>query len=124
MSFKEYFGIEGALLPRLASGFGAGIGQKGSVCGALTASVMAIGMKFGRTDPKDRQALSKVNERCRSFWERFEKEFGSSGCYNLIGYYLNNPEENEKWRKTGGRDKCAELVKKTAQMLCDFIKEP
>lgn len=84
---------------------------------------MAIGMKTGRTDPKDRKAALKTYERCREFWDRFEKEFGSGDCYKLIGYHLDNPEENKQWLASGGREKCMEIVKKTAQMLCDFVKE-
>ncbi|MDD1730008.1 MAG: C-GCAxxG-C-C family protein, partial [Methanospirillum sp.] len=38
---------------RLASGFPIGIGGAGCSCGAVTGGVMAIGMVFGRDQPKD-----------------------------------------------------------------------
>ncbi len=122
MSFKDYLGYQDPLIPSLATGFGGGVGLKGLLCGALTGSVMAIGMKLGRTNPKDRGAALKTYEKCREFLDQFGKEFGSRDCYNLIGYHLDNPEENKKWLKEGGREKCAKIVEKTAQMLCDFIK--
>jgi C_GCAxxG_C_C family probable redox protein len=122
LSFKEYLGIQDSLLPRLATGFGGGIGRKGSLCGALTGSVMAIGMKMGRTDPKDRETLFKVYEKCQQFWGQFEKELGSTECYALIGYHLDIPEERQQWLDSGGMKKCAAIVGKTAQMLCEFIK--
>ncbi len=84
---------------------------------------MAIGMKMGRADPKDREAQSKVYEKCQEFWDRFEKEFGSRDCYKLTGYHLDDPEENKKWLASGGREKCVAIVEKTAQILCEFIKE-
>jgi C_GCAxxG_C_C family probable redox protein len=93
LSFKEYFGIQDSLIPRLATGFGGGIGRKGSLCGAFTGSIMAIGMKEGRTDPKDRDRVAKVYGKCQQFWNQFEKEFGSTHCYNLIGYHLDDEEE-------------------------------
>jgi C_GCAxxG_C_C family probable redox protein len=123
LSFKEYFGIQDSLLPRLATGFGGGIGHKGSVCGALTGAVMAIGMKMGRTDPKDRKTLRNVYEKCHQFWDQFEKEFGSNLCYNIIGIHLDNEEELKKWLAAGGREKCADLVGKTAWTLCEFLNE-
>jgi C_GCAxxG_C_C family probable redox protein len=123
LSFKEYFGNKDSILPGLATGFGGGVGRKGSLCGAFTGSIMAIGMKIGRTDPKDRDTLLKVYERCQQFWDKFEKEFGSRDCYSLTGYHLDNPEENKQWLATGGREKCTDIVKKTAQVLCKFIKE-
>jgi C_GCAxxG_C_C family probable redox protein len=107
----------------VASGFGGGVARKGSLCGAFTGSIMAIGMKMGRTDHTNREALLKVYEKCQQFWEKFEKEFGSVDCYNLIGYHLGDPEELKKWLESGGREKCAAIVAKTAQMLCEFINE-
>ena len=80
MSFKDYLKIKDSALPQLASGFGGGVGHKGSLCGALTGAVIAIGMKIGRTDPKDRKTLQKVYDKCQQFWGQFEKEFGSVNC--------------------------------------------
>ena len=84
---------------------------------------MAIGMKMGRTDPKDRKTLRNVYEKCHQFWDQFEKEFGKTDCYGLIGFHLDNPEERQQWLDAGGMEKCATIVEKTAHMLCEFIKE-
>jgi C_GCAxxG_C_C family probable redox protein len=121
LSFKDYFGIQDSVIPKLATGFGGGIGQKGSLCGALTGALMAIGMKMGRTDPKDRKTLQKVYDQCQQFWSQFEKEFGDINCLNIIGIHLDNEEERRKWLAAGGREKCADLVEKTAQMLCGLL---
>jgi C_GCAxxG_C_C family probable redox protein len=123
LSFKEYFEIQDSIITRLATGFGGGIGRKGSLCGAFTGSIMAIGMKLGRNDPKDKEAVSKVYAKCQEFWNQFEKEFGSTLCYNIIGVHLDNEEERQKWLASGGMEKCAKIVEKTAQMLCDFVNE-
>lgn len=121
MSVKDLVGYDPSILPRIATGFGGGIGRKGSVCGAFTASIMAIGMKMGRTDPKDRETLLLVYEKCQQFWDQFEKEFGSRNCYDLVGLHLDDPEEHKKWLTSGGREKCMDIVEKTARMLCQFI---
>ncbi len=84
---------------------------------------MVIGMKFGRTDPEDRKAALKVYEKCRHFWDRFEKEFGNINCYSLTGYHLDAPEGIKHFMAGGGLEKCAAIVEKTAQILCEFIKE-
>ena len=123
MSFKEYLGIKDSLLPKLATGFGGGIGRKGSLCGAFTGSIMAIGMKLGRTNANDKDAVAKVYSKCQEFWSQFEKEFGSRDCYKLTGYHLDDPEENKQWLTSGGREKCVAIVEKTAQILCEFTKE-
>lgn len=115
--------IKDSALPQLASGFGGGIGHKGSICGALTGAVMAIGMKMGRTDPKDRKTLQKVYDKCQGFWSQFEKEFGNINCYNIIGIHLDNEEERQRWLAAGGREKCGDLVEKTAHILSDLLYE-
>jgi C_GCAxxG_C_C family probable redox protein len=110
------------MLPQLASGFGGGVGIKGSLCGALTGAVMAIGMKMGRTDPKDRATLQKCYDKCQHIWNQFEREFGNVNCFNIIGAHLDNEEERQKWLAAGGREKCADLVEKTARMLCGSLE--
>jgi C_GCAxxG_C_C family probable redox protein len=107
----------------MATGFGGGVGGKGSLCGAFTGAVMAIGMKMGRTDPRDKETVAKVYRKCQQFWDRFEKELGSTNCYNLTGYHLDHEEERQRWLASGGMGKCASIVQNTAQMLCEFISE-
>jgi len=123
LSFKDYLGIQDSVIPKLATGFGGGIARKGSLCGAFTGSIMAIGMKLGRADPRDKEAVAKVYGKCREFWNQFEKEFGSNVCYNLIGFHLDNEGERQKWLASGGMEKCADIVEKTAQMLCDSLAD-
>lgn len=84
---------------------------------------MAVGLKIGRTDPKDKEAVTKVYGKCQEFWSRFEKEFGSNLCYNLTEARLDNDEERQKWLASGGMEKCGKIVEKTARMLCDFLHE-
>jgi len=123
LSFKEYLGYEDSLLPRLATGFGGGIGRKGSLCGALTGSVMVIGMKGGRVNPNDQDSKERVYKATYQFWDWFEKKFGNSQCHLLIGCHLDNEKERKKWLAAGGMKRCAEIVETTAQLLFDFIKE-
>lgn len=84
---------------------------------------MAIGMKRGRSDSKDKEAIAKIYGKCQEFWRLFEKEFGSCYCYDLIRCHLDNEEERQKWLASGGMEKCATIVEKTANILCDFIDE-
>ncbi len=123
MSFKEYLGEEGALLPKIATGFGGGIGRRGSLCGALTGSVMVLGMKFGRSDPEDRAGRDKVYGLGYRFWDLFEKEFGSCTCYDLIQCHLDDEEERKKWLASGGMEKCRSIVEQTARLLEEFLND-
>jgi len=122
LSFKEYLGVESPLIPRIATGFGGGFGLMGSLCGVLTGSVMAIGLKFGRNDMKDRQALLTTNAKVRKFLDRFETEFGSTDCARLAGYRIVDKEEWKKWVDSGGVKRCNAMLRRTVQiMLDDFL---
>ena len=44
---------------------GGGIGRKGSLCGALTGGILALGLAMGRMDPKDTAARDRIYARAR-----------------------------------------------------------
>ncbi|MGQ9552228.1 MAG: C-GCAxxG-C-C family protein [Candidatus Bathycorpusculaceae bacterium] len=69
--------------PEDRKGFRRGIGRRGSLCGALTGAIMAIGLKHGtgRTVLIEKE---KAYEIVLKFYERFAEEFGSPLCKELI----------------------------------------
>jgi C_GCAxxG_C_C family probable redox protein len=122
LSFKEHYGWEDSF-PKLAAGFGGGIARRGSVCGAISGCVMMIGMKFGRTRPEDKESIGRVYKKCREFLAEFEREFGSSICYNLTGCDFDNPPELKQWLNRGGNKKCADLVGRSVRILWKILEE-
>lgn len=75
---------------RAMSGFGGGM-QRGLTCGAVTAAVAALGLKFGRTAPDmDRQPSADA---VSLFLQFFEQKYGSISCCELIaGFESKSPE--------------------------------
>jgi len=86
----QQLGVQQAVVPGIATAFGGGIGGTGSVCGALVGAVMAIGIRYGRRDPseKDARAYALTQELRR----RFEAEMGHVDCRELTGMDLSTPE--------------------------------
>lgn len=75
---------------RAMSGFGGGM-QRGLTCGAVTAAVAALGIKFGRTEPDmDRKASADA---VSSFLSSFETAFGSLACSELINGFESKSDE-------------------------------
>mgnify|MGYP006303533853 CR=1 FL=1 len=70
------------LIPRIATGFGAGMAS-GSVCGAATGALMALSIKFGRDSGGEGSSLAY--EKSRRFLKRFKEELGSTQCRELKG---------------------------------------
>jgi len=120
LTMQEYYGIRrNRLIPKIATAFGGGIGRRGSLCGALTGAIMAIGLKHGINKPSLKGIeKEKAYEIALKFYDQFEKECGSPFCRELIGYDLTNPEELERLRKSDVREeKCSHFVKKAVEIL-------
>lgn len=88
----QEFGIESGrgVIPEIASLFAGGIGNTGSVCGAVVGGVMAIGLKIGRADTMEGM-LGNLGL-AQEFRRRFEAEMGEIGCRELTGLDLTAPE--------------------------------
>ncbi|NWG10232.1 C_GCAxxG_C_C family protein [Candidatus Bathyarchaeota archaeon] len=114
---------ESDLVPKIATGFGGGIGRCGSVCGALTGGVMAVGVKYGTNEPLLDERL-KSYELAQKLYKQFEKHHGSVYCRELIEYDLSNPKELEAAQEANVfRKKCDDLVRKTVETLVKLSKQ-
>ncbi len=90
--FAGRFGISEDEANRMAACFGGGM-QLGSVCGAYTGALMAIGLKYGHSNPEGlMQQKDVLIGKTVQFRDRFLKEFGTAECRNLIGYDVSTPE--------------------------------
>ena len=120
LTMFEHWNGKNELVPKIATGFGGGIGRCGSACGALTGGVMALGTKYGTNEPSLEKRL-KAYEVARKFYKQFETRHGSVLCLELIGYDLSNPKELEKARKAKVfEEKCASFVKTAVETLIEL----
>ena len=99
VSVLELLGAEADWAPRVASGFGGGIGRTCQVCGAITGAVIAAGWVLGRDDPGGE--IEELNAAVASLIDEFVERFGTSSCRMLIDIELADPERREVARKEG-----------------------
>lgn len=104
---------------RVASCFGAGMMQ-GSVCGAVTGAMMAIGYKFGNTVPDDKARKGLVMSKRDEFVEAFKERFGTISCPELIELDLRIPEDVEKANE---RKVISELCPKFVKGAIEICRE-
>jgi C_GCAxxG_C_C family probable redox protein len=125
LAMQEYYGIpKSNLIPKIATAFGGGIGRRGSLCGALTGAIIAIGLKHG-TNTTTLQEKEKAYNLALKFHDRFAETFGSPFCRELIGYDLTNPQDLRKLRKSNVREqKCSNFVKKAVEILITLEETP
>ncbi len=82
-AFSEPMGIDDKTAVRITAGFGGGM-YVGSVCGAVTGGIMAIGLKYGGAqDPKAQKLV-------REFITRFKAQHKTINCSELTGVDVND----------------------------------
>jgi C_GCAxxG_C_C family probable redox protein len=90
----------------LASGFGGGMGV-GSVCGALTGSIMVLGRLYVNDRAKESGRIKELETKLIG---AFEGEFGTLLCTPIKERYFHSER------------KCKAVVLKTSEMLEDLLK--
>ncbi len=124
MTFAESYGINNDIIPRIATGFGGGIGRRGSVCGALSGAVMALGLKYGRDTMEEKERTENCTRRAFECYTRFDKEFGGVLCYDLIKCDLSTPDGYKQFRELGLREtNCTKYIEEAMKILLDLTKE-
>lgn len=90
--FADRFEITEDEANRISACFGGGM-MIGSVCGAYTGAIMAIGLKYGHSNPEGLMDQKNVMmEKYGEFKEKFLREYGTVECKELIGYDVSTPD--------------------------------
>ena len=91
------------------TGFRAGIAGNGCICGVVTASVLAIGLKYGSIDKKEVEKMTKI------FYEKFKENYKSHCCRILTRKFKDNFNTKER------REFCSEIVESMAKELVEIL---
>ena len=101
--FPEYIDKDFAL--KLSSCFGGGM-RKGEVCGAVTGSLMILGLAFGYSDKDDLEHKKLSNKIASDFMDLFKEKYNSYLCRDLIVF---------------GRETCGNYVKFAVEAVEEII---
>jgi C_GCAxxG_C_C family probable redox protein len=120
---KEYFREEAFAL-KLASGFGAGVSYRGEMCGAVSGSLMVLGLHYGYSDLTMELEKEMNFLVSREFMEAFEQRNGSLVCNQLVKSEINTSEGLEYARQNGLFDKtCPGLIASAAEILESLLEK-
>ncbi len=95
-SFCDDLKIEKDKALKLACGFGAGMGRKEEVCGAVTGGIIVIGAKYGRGENDNRTATEETYAKTREFMDQFAGRHGTFICRKLLNGCDLTTEEGQK----------------------------
>jgi len=95
-SFSEDLGFEKSNALKIACGFGAGMGRKEEVCGAVTGGIIVLSAKYGRVEKDDRPAQEMTYKKTRELMDKFAKKHGTYICRQLLNGCELTLEEGQK----------------------------
>lgn len=124
LAFDRCAGLNSQDIPRIATGFGAGIGRKGSLCGALTGGIMILGLRTGRMEAEDVSAKEKTLEAAGKYYDMFQSEFGSVFCKSVCGCDLSTPAGRKEFKERDVRIRtCQNVILKACGLLAKIDQE-
>jgi C_GCAxxG_C_C family probable redox protein len=108
-ALKDYTGLDIHTSQSITAGFGGGIGNANSICGAVSGTVMAIGMWHGKAHP---------DKSVTFYRERFLKEFGKfTPQYTCKGILKKRPSFINNQTRV-----CVGAVSKSVEIFEDLVK--
>lgn len=104
---------------KIACGFGAGMGRKEEVCGAVTGGIIVIGAKYGRGVNDGRTAQEETYAKTRELMNQFTDRHGSFICRILLnGCELTTAEGQKHFKENDLLNKiCKPCVQSVVQII-------
>ncbi len=108
---------------KVACGFGAGMGRKQEVCGAVAGAIMVLGLVRGRGTEDPRSVTEALYPMAREFMDGFAVRNGSYLCRDLLsGCDLLSDEGQRRFKENGLLEKvCKPCVRSAAEMLQQMV---
>jgi C_GCAxxG_C_C family probable redox protein len=120
--FSESMGLAEETALKIACPFGGGLSRLGEICGAVSGAAMVIGLKYGRVNPEDEEALEQTDALVCDFVNRFRSRHSSILCRDLIECDIDTPETHQKAKDSGVFETvCTQLVKDAVMILDEIL---
>jgi len=120
LALSEYLEVKSDLIPRIATGVGAGFSLNGLTCGSISGAAMALGIKYGRkSNSENPQAVwSKVDE----LIGLFRKKFGATSCRELTGLDIKTAEGLKEYYRSVHDHACTERVRFAVEKAIELLR--
>lgn len=118
LAFADEMGVDKAILAKMTSSFGGGMGRLREVCGAVSGMFMVAGAIYGYDNPEVLGEKSEHYKRIQNLAAEFRDKNGSIVCRELLGVEGAQIPVPEK--RTGEYYKkrpCVELVGAAAEIM-------
>jgi C_GCAxxG_C_C family probable redox protein len=120
-AIAESQGIQSYLIPRIATGFCSGVSRTGGMCGALSGAIMGIGLVAGRNKPAE--SLEPAYAMVQKLIDRFEKQYGSINCRQLLGCDLATDAGQHYFMENQLIESCWQYAEAATSIALSLIAE-
>jgi C_GCAxxG_C_C family probable redox protein len=117
LAFTQQINLDENTAKLISSTFGGGMGRLREKCGALTGGFMALGLKYGNTNPKDMNTKLAAYQKVRDLNLAMENIYGTSNCAELLKMHAT---ENEVSERKHHNLICRKVVGDVAGLLYDM----
>ncbi len=101
-----------------------GVAYSGGVCGAITGAAVAVGRLAGVRLADHKQAKRVARGIIQDLVNKFETEFGSRDCADLIGYDISIPSQHDAFIASGvWRNGCMRQIEFAVAHLGELVDE-
>jgi C_GCAxxG_C_C family probable redox protein len=100
-AFGGPFGLDRDTALKISAGLGGGVGRTGNICGSVTGAILILGLKFGSTNPKDKNGKFAAYKKVQEFCEEFKAQAGSLICHELLVFDFMSSEGDFKSNSRG-----------------------
>ena len=122
-AFAKDLGIEPETAIKLASSFGGGMGRMREVCGAVSAMFMIAGLKYGYTEPDNKEIKTEHYARIQELAGKFKELHGTIICRELLGVDADDkPIPSDRTKEYYASRPCERLVGDAAEIIADYIE--
>lgn len=125
LAFQDLLPAEEAMLSKMASSFGAGMGRLREVCGSVSGMFMVAGLLYGYDGPETGEKKAEHYARIQELAHRFEEKHGSIVCRELLGLNVkhDDPHPEERTEEYYRKRPCEEIIGDAAEILEKLIEE-
>jgi len=122
-AFCDQVQLDSNLALKLACGFGAGMGRKGEVCGAVSGGVLAISARYGRDEAADASATEVTYKKTSELLRRFAAKHNTVICKVLLGGCDLTIPEGQQWFKDKELKKvvCTKCVESVVEIVEELL---
>jgi C_GCAxxG_C_C family probable redox protein len=108
------------ILPKIATGAGAGFSLNGLTCGSISGAAMAIGIKYGRktSNENPHDTWSRVDKFIQAFKQRWE----ATTCRELTGLDIKTQEGFKEYYKNVHDYACTERIKFAVKKAIELLE--